>query len=102
MYYFFNEKAVMTIESADRNLESFPFPSITICNQNKISKSKLADLLRKPIYTKFNTEQIKILVAVMLQVSKARNRSPEITDISQILESCQMKTNEVLDIINQV
>lgn len=35
----------MRIESTDKKLSEFPFPSVTICNQNKLSKTKMNQLL---------------------------------------------------------
>lgn len=43
-------KAVMSIESADEPLGNFLFPSVTICNQNKISKKKVMALMDNPRY----------------------------------------------------
>lgn len=96
-------KAVMTIESADHNLELYPFPSITICNQNKISKSKLDDLLlRNPRYGQFTVEQITFIVSVMLQVHEARNRTSELLKASKMLVSSGITTQDIIDIIHQV
>lgn len=93
----------MTIESADQNIELYPFPSVTICNQNKISKSKLGDLLlRNPRYGQFSIEQMTLIVSVMLQVNEARNRTRKLINVSKMLVNGGITTQEIMDIINKV
>ena len=96
-------KAVMTIESADRNLEFYPFPTVTICNQNKVSRSKLSNLLlHNPRYGQFTFEQMTFIVSVMLQVNEARNRTRELVYVSKLIASSGITLQDITDIINQV
>ena len=92
----------MTIESADHKLELYPFPSVTICSQNKISKSKLEKLLRNPKYGDFTFEQMTFIISVMSQVYEARNRSQDIINTNKMLDNNGITTQEMTDIINQV
>ena len=92
----------MTIDSADQNLELYPFPSVTICSQNKISKSKLEKLLHNPRYGEFTFEQMAFIMSVMSQVHEAQNRAQDLIRINQMLDNNGIATQEIIDIINQV
>lgn len=67
----------MAIETTAQRLSAYPFPSITICNQNKVSKAKLQRILRQqPKYQTFSSEQMALAMSALLLKA---DRDPEVT-----------------------
>ena len=93
----------MRIESTDKKLSEFPFPSVTICNQNKLSKTKMNQLLNSSSKLQALTgEQITLLFLVMIRAEEAARHADELNAIHDYLREADISIDEVINITTQV
>ena len=92
----------MSIESTDKKLSEFPFPSVTICSQNKISKAKLKQILTNPRYKQFDEKKMMTMMRVMIKVDAAFGRDDALMEINQLLIKGGISVAEVINITIKV
>ena len=93
----------MSIESTDIKLALFPFPSITICNQNKLSKSKFDQIMNNSRYSELVTrEQMKLAMLTLLKMEEAHKQADNLSEISKIFKNNGITTKELINITMQV
>lgn len=93
----------MSIESTDKKLSEFPFPSVTICNQNKLSKTKMNQLLSNSSkFQALTTEQITLMFLVMIRAEEAARHANELNVIHDYLRDADITIEEVINITTQV
>jgi hypothetical protein len=94
----------MSIESTDKRLADFPFPSITVCSQNKISKKKMSRILANPRYSQhFTKEQMMTLAIVMINALESINyTADELKTISKIANASNISFKELLNVTSEV
>ena len=103
MWWTYVSQAVMSIESTDKRLADFPFPSITICSQNKISKKKMSRILANPRYSQhFTKEQIMTLTLTMINALESINYADELKTISKIASASNISFKEILNVTSEV
>lgn len=92
----------MSIESTDKKLADFPFPSITVCSQNKISKIKMNRIVNNPKYAQFSENQMLVLALVMINAEESVNYADELKTINTIANSSGISFTELLKMTQQV
>lgn len=97
-----SHQAVMGIESLDGKLSDFPFPSVTVCSQNKISKRKLEQMMKNPRYKAFNAKQLMLMMRVMIKVDAAFNRNDDLIAITHIAIKNGFTISELINMTIQV
>lgn len=93
----------MSIETTDKKLSEFPFPSITICNQNKLSKTKMDRLLNSSSkFELLTAEQIALLFLVVIRAEEAARHADQLNSIHDYLRDTDTTIEEVINITTQV
>ncbi len=93
----------MSIENTDKKLATFPFPSITICNENKISKMKFDNLMKNSRYSVITPDQMKFVMLALLKIEETlNNRKQEIDLINDTLKNNGIYMAELVSITMQV
>ena len=93
----------MSIESTDKKLSKFPFPSVTICNQNKLSKAKMDQFLSNSSkFQVLTAEQRTLMFLVMVRAEEAARYADELNAIHDYLREADITINEVINITTQV
>lgn len=95
----------MSIVTANKRLGEYPFPSITICNQNKISKAKLSRLMdHNPRYKQlFSVRQLLLMMSVFMQMHSANHQTErELLEIERIMNDNAISVQEAINMTLQV
>ena len=95
----------MSIVTANKRLVEYPFPSITICNQNKISKTKLLRLLNENSrYAQlFSVHQLLLMMSVLMQLHTANHQTQsELHEIDRIMNENGISVTEAVNMTLQV
>jgi len=101
--FYFSFQAVMSIENTDKKLATFPFPSVTICNKNKISKLKFDNLMKNSRYSVITPDQMKFVMLALLKIDETlHNRKHEIDSINNTLKNNGIYMAELVSITMQV
>ena len=92
----------MNYETADAPVGDYPFPTVTICSQNKISKTKLKHVLRNARYKQITEAQMVLMTGVMMHIPTTRNRTIELVQIRHLLNEIGISLEELINITMQV
>lgn len=93
----------MSIENIGKELSTFPFPSVTICNENKISKVKFDNLMKNSRYSVITPDQMKFVVLALMKIDETlSHRREEIDSIKSILENSGIHMTELVSMTMQV
>ena len=92
----------MNYETADAPVGDYPFTAVTICSQNKISKTKLKHVLRNARYKQITEAQMVLMTGVMMHIPTARNRTIELVQIRHLLNEIGISLEELINITMQV
>ena len=90
----------MNYETTDQHVGEYPFPTVTICSQNKISKTKLNNLL--PNYSFLSDQQMILITSVMMHIPTVRNRSQELLELHQLLIDNGIVVGQLINITMKV
>ena len=92
-------QTVFSLVSVDQPLKDYPFPSVTICGQNKISEEKISLLLRNnPKYNQmFSAQQVALLANQILQ-ARAMDGDYLMDHINNIPDTNGIAMAEVINI----
>lgn len=93
----------MSIENTGKELSTFPFPSVTICNENKISKAKFDRLMKDSRYSVITPDQMKCVMLALMKIDETlSHRKEKIYSIKTILENSGIYMTELVSITMQV
>lgn len=95
----------MSIVTANKRLVEYPFPSITLCNQNKISKTKLYQFLNEESkYVRlFSIHQLLLMMSVLMQIHTADHQThDELKEIDRIMNENGISVTEAINMTLQV
>ena len=100
---FNSSKLFTTIESTHEPLSHFEFPSVTVCSQNRFSKSKLKRIREENWQLQALTEDDLIFIMkIMIKPDSGYKRTKRLRLIQNILETNNVSLNELIHFNHQV
>ena len=96
-------KLMTSIESTHEPLNRFEFPAVTVCSQNRFSKSKLKWIHRENPRLQVLTEnELLLVMKVMVKPDTGFNRTNQMGRIQQLLDSNGVTIDQMIKFNRQV
>ena len=91
------------MENTYEPLKTFEFPAVTVCSQNRFSKSKV-DRLRaeNPELQALPEKELLLAMKVLINPDSAFNRSDELNSIQETLEANGVTADHLINFTGQV
>ena len=104
MFEKYATSSLMTsIESTHEPLSRFEFPSVTVCGQNRFSKSKLKRIHRENQQLQSLTENDLILIfKILIKPDSGHNRTKQLRLIQHVLDANRVTIDQLVDFNRQV
>ena len=100
---FNSSKLLTTIESTHEPLSHFEFPSVTVCSQNRFSKSKLKRIREENWQLQALTEDDLIFaMKIMIKPDSDLDRKSEVKAIHDTLDANGVKIEQLINISRHV
>ena len=87
----------MSIESTDVPVDQFEFPSVTVCSQTRLSKSRLEQILKGPKFRTLTYEELKMTMKIMMRPESAFNRTDKLDLIHKKLVMNGVTSEELIN-----
>jgi len=96
-------KLMTSIESTHEPLNRFEFPAVTVCSQNRFSKSKLKRIhAENPQLQVLTENELLLIMKVMVKPDTGFNRTNQMGRIQQLLDSNGVTIDQMIKFNRQV
>ncbi|KAI9565143.1 putative amiloride-sensitive sodium channel [Daphnia sinensis] len=92
---------LMSLDSNRYPLKNIPFPAVTICNVNKVSKTKLLRVMEDPRYKNITYEKMQKTLRYMTKLDRAIQNEKELDNLSGYYKSLNISSTDLFDVLKK-
>ncbi|KAI9552640.1 putative amiloride-sensitive sodium channel [Daphnia sinensis] len=92
---------LMSLDSNRYPLKNIPFPAVTICNVNKVSKTKLLQYMEDPRYKDVTYEKMQETLRYMTKLDRAITNEKELEYLNGYYEALNISSLDLFEILRE-
>ncbi|KAI9552641.1 putative amiloride-sensitive sodium channel [Daphnia sinensis] len=92
---------LMSLDSNRYPLKNIPFPAVTICNVNKVSKTKLLQFMEDPRYKDVTYEKMQETLRYMTKLDRAITNEKELEYLNGYYEALNISSLDLFEILRE-
>ncbi|XP_046649315.1 pickpocket protein 28-like isoform X2 [Daphnia pulicaria] len=92
---------LMSLDSNRYPLKNIPFPAVTICNVNKVSKTKLLRVMEDPRYKNITYDKMQQTLRYMTKLDRAIKNEKELENLSEFYRTQNISSADLFDVLKK-